>query len=260
MKKINIILNLVVCAIAAGFFVSCNSSKNITYLQDIQPEIAMMVQQPQLIRFEPGDQIKIIIHSRDTDISRVFNLFDNTGNGKGNHTYYIIDAEGYVDAPVLGRIKLAGLTREEAVNEIKYRLLESRLVKDPVVTVSYDGLGFSVLGEVASPGRKPISRDYVTLLDAIALAGDLTIDGKRENILVLRTEDGKQTPYRVNLLETESLYSSPVYYIQQNDVIYVEPNEKKSNTSTANGNMFLTPGFWMSTASFVTSFILLLLR
>ena len=254
------IRNCIMYAALVGILASCSSSRKIAYLQDIQPNVSMMVQTPQLIRFEPGDQIKIIVHSRDTEIGRVFNLLDNSGSGRGNHTFYIIDENGYVDMPILGKIKLQGLTREEAINEIKYRLLESRLVKDPVVTLTYDGMGFSVLGEVSSPGRKPITRDCVTILEGIAESGDLTIDGKRDNILVLRTENGKQVPYRVNLLDTESVYSSPVYYLQQNDVVYVEPNEKKSNTSTANGNLFLTPGFWMSTASFLTSFILLLTR
>lgn len=255
-----ILSRLMACAACVFLLASCSSSKNIAYLQDIQPNVSMMVKEPEPIRFEPGDQIKIIVHSRDQEISRVFNLLDGSGNGNGFHSSYFIDEDGYIDMPILGRIKVQGLTREETQNEIKYRLLESRLVKDPVVTVGYAGLGYSVLGEVRTPGWKPIDRDRMTLLEAIARSGDLNIDGRRDNILVLRTEDGKQTPYRVNLLDTESLYSSPVYYVQQNDVIYVEPNEKKSNTSTANGNTFLTPGFWMSTASFTISLILLLTK
>lgn len=238
----------------------CSTSKKIVYLQDIQPNVSMMVQEMQPIRFSPGDQVKIVIHSRDGEIVRAFNLLDNSGQGNGTHSTYTLDKSGYIDMPVLGRVKLAGLSREEASNDIRYRLLESRMVKDPVVTISYAGMGYSLLGEVRSPGRKAIERDQITLLEAIAEAGDLTIDGQRDNILVLRTENGKQVPYRVSLLDTESLYSSPVYYVQQNDVIYVEPNEKKANTASANGNTLLTPGFWMSTASFAISLILLLIK
>lgn len=238
----------------------CSTSKKIVYLQDIQPNVSMMVQNPQPIKFDVGDQLKIIIHSRDTEIAKVFNLLDNSGQGNGAHSVYTINEKGYIDMPILGLVKIAGLTREEAVNEIKYKLLESRLVKDPVVTISYAGLGYNILGEIRSPGRKQVDRDQITLLEAIAEAGDLTIDGQRDNILVLRTVNGKQTPYRVSLLDTESLYSSPVYYVQQNDVIYVEPNEKKANTASANGNTLLTPGFWMSTASFALSLILLFVK
>lgn len=239
---------------------SCNSSKKIIYLQDIQPGVEMRVQEVQPIRFEKGDQIKIVVHSRDGEVAKVFNILDNSGQGNGAHSKYVIDENGYIDMPVLGRIKTAGLTREELTNEIKFKLLESRMLKDPIVTIDYENVGYSVLGEVHSPGRKSITRDNITLLEAIAQAGDLTIDGKRDNILVLRTVDGRQVPYRVNLLDTRDLYSSPVYYLQQNDVIYVEPTEKKANQSSVNGNNLLTPGFWMSTASFAMSLLLLILR
>ena len=239
---------------------SCSSSKKIIYLQDIQPGVEMRIQEVQPIRFEKGDQIKIVVHSRDGEVAKVFNILDNSGQGNGAHSKYVVDENGYIDMPVLGRIKTAGLTREELTNEIKFRLLDSRMLKDPIVTIDYENVGFSVLGEVHSPGRKQITRDNITLLEGIAQAGDLTIDGKRDNILVLRTIDGRQIPYRVNLLDTRDLYSSPVYYLQQNDVIYVEPTEKKANTSSVNGNNFLTPGFWMSTASFAMSLLLLFLK
>lgn len=243
---------------------SCSSSKKITYLQDIQPGVSVMIQEPQPIKFEPGDQIRIIVHSRDKEVAEVFNITSSSNNINGSnnkeHSQYIVDAQGYVELPVLGRMKIGGLTREEAAMSIKYRLLESRMVKDPIVTIDYSGMGYTVLGEVKTPGRKNIERDQITLLEAIGEAGDLTIDGVRDNILVLRTEDGKQTPYRVNLLDTRSLYSSPVYYVQQNDVIYVEPNIKKATQSTATGSSILTPGFWMSTVSAAISLILVLTR
>ena len=254
------IINLFLVLTVLITITSCSSSKKIIYLQDIQPGVEMRVQEVQPIRFEKGDQIKIVVHSRDGEVAKVFNILDNSGQGNGAHSKYVVDETGYIDMPVLGRIKTAGLTREELTNEIKFRLLESRMLKDPIVTIDYENVGYSVLGEVHSPGRKLITRDNITLLEAIAQAGDLTIDGKRDNILVLRTVDGRQVPYRVNLLDTRDLYSSPVYYLQQNDVIYVEPTEKKANTSSVNGNNFLTPGFWMSTASFAISLLLLILK
>lgn len=247
-QKITMAVGLTLCF----FFASCSSSKKITYLQDIQPNVSMLIQSPQPIKFEAGDQIRIIVHSRDEEVAKVFNLI----GGSGEHSQYIVDEQGYVEMPVLGRIKISGLTREEAALAIKYRLLESRMVKDPIVTIDYSGMGYTVLGEVRSPGRKNIERDQITLLEAIGSAGDLTIDGVRDNVLVLRTVDGKQTPYRVNLLDTRSLYSSPVYYVQQNDVIYVEPNAKKATSSTATGSSVLTPSFWMGTISAVISLIL----
>lgn len=256
-KRITAFLVLLMTAIAA---VSCSSTKNIVYLQDIEPEVSLMLKDAELIRFEPGDRLRIVVHSRDSEIVRVFNLLDNSGQGNGRHLPYTIDQQGYIDMPVLGPIKIAGLTREETINEIKYKLLDLKLVKDPIVTIEYEELCYYMMGEISSRGRKTIVKDRITLLEAISDAGDLTIDGRRDNILVLRTVNGRQTPYRVSLLDTESLYSSPVFYLQQNDIVYVEPNRKKSNNSTVNGNNLLTPGFWMSAASFVLSLVFLFVK
>lgn len=241
-------------------FSSCANKRNVVYLQDIQPFAPMMVQESKSIKLLPGDKLSIIIHSRDGEVAKAFNLLDGAGEGAGNHSLYTVDDNGYIDMPVLGPIKVEGLTRQELEAAIKYRLLESRLIKEPVVTIEYSNLGYYLLGEVNSPGRKAIQRDNVTLLEAIAEAGDLSILGRRDNILVLRTENGKQTPYRVSLLETDALYSSPVYYVKQNDLIYVEPNSVKTSSSTANGSLFQTWGFWVSTLSMATTIVLALTR
>ena len=156
----------------------------------------------------------------------MFNLVNNNRNlqtnpttGSEDYSLYTVDNEGNIDMPILGLIKAQGLTRIELSNLIKYKLLSGNLLRDPVVTVEYANLSFYVAGEVNDPGRKMIDRDRITLLEALSQAGDLTIQGKRDNILVLRTENGVQTPYRVDLTETNSLYSSPAFYLQQNDYI-----------------------------------------
>lgn len=247
---------LLVCLISA----SCANTRKIVYLQDIQENVPMIVQEAKSIKLLPGDKLSIIIHSRDNEVVKAFNLMDGTGEGAGNHSLYTVNDKGYIDMPVLGPIKVEGMTRQELEANIKYRLLESRLVKEPVVTVEYKDLGYYVLGEIGSNGRKLINRDNVTLLEAIAEAGDISIRGRRDNILVLRTENGKQIPYRVSLLETDALYSSPVYYVKQNDIIYVEPNKVKTSESTANGSMFMTYGFWVSTLSMIVTLVLALTR
>lgn len=247
-----------IATVLTMFASGCASSKKVVYLQDIQPDVSMLVQEVQSIRLQPGDKISIVIHSRDKEIVSVFNIFDGTGYGNGNLALYTVDDRGYIDMPVLGPMKVEGLTRQELSNAIKYRLLESKLVKEPTVIVEYSNLGFYFLGEVA--GRYPIERDHLTLLEALSMAGDLPLTASRENILVLRTENGVQTPYRVSLLNVEELYSSPAYYIHQNDVIYVEPIMVKRNQTTANGNLFYTYGFWTSLASMLLSIILLVVK
>ena len=139
-------------------------------------------------------------------------------------------------------------------------MLSGNFVRDAVVTVDYADMGFYALGELGTKGRVQITRDKLTILEAIAEAGDLTIDGKRENVTVLRTENGIQTPYTVNLCDAQSVYSSPVYYIQQNDIIYVEPTQKKANESTPTANLFSTPGFWMGLASFAITIVNFLVK
>ena len=155
------------------------------------------------------------------------------------------------------------MTRDEIARMIKNRLVEEGLVQDPIVTVEYLNLKVSVLGEVARPGRVSIDRDEYTILDALSAAGDLTIYGQRENIRVIRAENGIRKTYVVNICSTQDLFSSPVYYLQQNDMIYVEPNDVRARQSTVNGNNIRSTSFWISLASLltsVTSTIVLLLR
>ena len=160
--------------------------------------------------------------------------------------------------PTLGMIRVQGLTRQEAADEIKYQLLASKLLLDPTVIVEYYDMSFYALGEVNRPGRIQIPTDQLNILEAIALAGDLTINGRRENILVFRTENGVQTPYQVDLTNTASIYGSPVYYLQQNDMIYVEPNAKKATQADQNAGTLRSLGFWMSLPSYILSLILIL--
>ena len=145
------------------------------------------------------------------------------------------------------------MTREETAEYIKEALVSNNLIKDPVVTVEFLNLSISVLGEVNSPGRYAINRDRLTILDALSMAGDLTIYGKRENVTVMRMQDGEQHLYAVNLTSAEDVLSSPVFYLQQNDVIYVEPNKMRANQATVNGNSFLSSSFWVSVASLLVS-------
>ena len=144
--------------------------------------------------------------------------------------------------------------------QIKEELVSKNLVKDPVVTVEFMNLTVSVLGEVASPGRFNIDKDKLTLLDALSMAGDLTVYGKRENVLVQREENGKQTLYQVNLNSGYDLYASPVYYLQQNDIVYVEPNSMKARQATVNGNNVRSASFWMSLASLLTTITVLIVK
>jgi polysaccharide export outer membrane protein len=260
-NKINSFVGrIVTCCIAVSAFLSsCTTVRNVSYLQDIQPEVSLNIQETQQITLQPGDRLRITVFSRDRDLSDLFNLYDrSTSGGSSSYHPYTVSANGTVEMPTLGMIRVQGLTRQEAADEIKYQLLASKLLLDPTVIVEYYDMSFYALGEVNRPGRIQIPTDQLNILEAIALAGDLTINGRRENILVFRTEDGVQTPYQLDLTNTASIYGSPVYYLQQNDMIYVEPNAKKATQADQNAGTLRSLGFWMSLPSYILSLILIL--
>ena len=143
------------------------------------------------------------------------------------------------------------MTRGEVSDYIRERLIAEDLVKDPIVTVEFANTGITILGEVASPGRYEFNKDRLTILEAIGMAGDLTINGIRTNVLVIRPDgNGKEQAYFVDLTDVNNVYSSPVFYLQQDDVIYIAPNDKKKRETTPNGNTPYTPSFWVSMGSF----------
>ena len=249
---------------AAVSLLSCSVAKQVPYFQDILSDSTLaVVPEPVLITFKPEDKISIMVNSRDPQLMLLFNLpviqryigNENASLSSSNNYLagYTVDSNGNIDFPVLGEIHVAGLTRQQTAELIKRRLIEGNLIKDPVVTVEYMNLGVYVMGEVTKPGRYDVNKDRLTILDALSMAGDLTIYGLREHVTVMRMEDGKQKIYEVNLTSAHSVFSSPVYYLQQNDVIYVEPNKMRANQATVNGNSFLSSSFWVSVASLLVS-------
>jgi polysaccharide export outer membrane protein len=214
---------------------------------------------------QPKDVLSIVVSSRNPELSTGLNLplhqfYAGSSEASSGYNYrqlgYQVDLEGYIDFPVLGKLKVTGLTRERLANMIKQRLQED-LIRDAIVTAEFMNFKISVLGEVRTPGTYSIADDRLTLLEALGRAGDLTIYGRRDNVLVRRENEGKVIFYRVDL-RTEALLTSPVYYLQQNDVIYVEPNNTVAARSNINENKSLST--WISLASFITSLTILIIR
>ena len=249
--------------------VSCGTPKEITYFQDLKPgQTQLAITDPVEIRVRPKDKLSILVNAPDPKLSNMFNLpiiSQQVGQESAMGTSrgisgYTVDSEGNISFPVLGKVRVDGMTREQIAEHLTTQLKEQELIKDPVVTVEFMNLFVSVMGEVNHAGRIKIDRDNMTILDALSEAGDLTIFGKRERVLVLRQENGKQHVYGVNLCDARQIYSSPVYYLQQNDVVYVEPNDTKSRQSTVNGNTVRSTSFYLSLASLLTSIIVLIAR
>lgn len=239
---------------------SCGTPKNVAYFQDLNnnPDTVITLQN-RVITVKPTDKIYIGVKSKDPQISQLFNLTGGTSSGATNMSqdayYYTVDSRGDIDFPVVGKIQVAGLTREEIAEKVKKSLVDASLVKDPTITVSLSNLHYSMMGEVAKPGQYAIEEEKVTILDAISKAGDLTIQGKRNDVMVLRQENGHQKIYKINLCSGRDIFSSPAYYLQQNDVVYVTPNDTKKRSSTLNGNTVQSTGFWMSISSLIVTIL-----
>jgi polysaccharide biosynthesis/export protein len=243
---------------------SCTSIQQIAYFQDEPVGTEQKMDKSTLIKIKPLDQLSIIVSSKDPQLAALFNLphvqqtagqsaESGTGNQRGELMGYTVDSNGNIDFPVLGELSIEGLSREEIARTIKNQLIDKNLVNDPVVTVEFVNLHFSVLGEVAKPGQFSIGKDRVTLTEALSMAGDLTIYGKRDHILLTRLKsDDTRITYRVDLRST-GVYHSPAYFVQQNDVIYVQPNDTRANQSTVNGNNIRSVSLWMSVASLLTT-------
>ena len=246
---------------------SCTTPQNITYFPELSNGSIVQAERPLDIRVKPEDKLSIVVSTQDPALSTLFNLvttqnrlgqstsaataMGNAASGSGQVSYYTVDSKGDINFPVLGKIHIGGLTREGVAKKITEDLVKADLVKDPIITVEFANTGISIIGEVNTPGRYEFNKDRLTIIDAIAMAGDLTINGVRENILVMRNiGDGKQEAFRVNLLDAQELASSPVFYLQQDDVIYVEPNDKAKRETTPSGNTTYTPAFWVSMGSF----------
>ena len=256
-------------AIAALAFTSCSTPQNIQYFQDMSDNASIKLPDVNAITLQPMDQISIIVNSRDPELSALFNLPYYTrrigetqsltasnavsSTSSQNISGYTVDSNDNIDFPVLGSIHVAGMKREQVAAYIKEKIIESRQVKDPVVTVEYMNLGVSVLGEVARPGRYKIDRDQFTIFDAIGIAGDLTINGNRQNVTIIRHNGDSDDYYHIDLTRGYQVYSSPAYYIKQGDVVYVTPNDKRQRESTVNGNNLRSSSFWISLASLLTS-------
>ena len=242
MKKLYFSLTLVLVCITA-LLTSCSTPKDIAYVQDFNIGKSIVVQNPVEIKFKADDEITISVSTQDAELDQRYSL----GSGESKYT---IDSEGCIRFPKLGKIHVAGLNRQELQETIRESLIEKEYVTDPIVTVDYSNLYVIVLGDVGT-GRVQIDRDKFTILDALGTLGDLNITGQRTNVKVIRENYGKKTAYEINLCSAEDLYASPVYYLQQNDVVYVEMNKKEKRNSTVMGNSTVQPAFWMSLASFL---------
>ena len=228
-----------------SLFGSCAARKDLIYFQpdSTQLNTSYELNAPKL---QPGDILAISVTADDVRATIPFNQISPyqgvSGTIQSSNPFiptYAIDVNGDIDFPKLGKLKLAGKTRTQAMEFLRNEV--ARYIVDPGISMEVRNFRVTVLGEVKTPGSFPITNDRITILEALGLAGDLTINGVRNNVMVIREQNGKKEEYRVDLTKRDAL-NSPVYYLAQNDVIYVEPNNARIQSSkyTQNTSIFVS--------------------
>lgn len=245
---------------------SCANVKDIAYFQDKAIDHPEEIDKHGGIVIQPKDMISIVVSSRNPELATMFNLpvvsyqagsEIVTSAAQQRLMGYVVDNDGYIDFPVLGEINVGGMTRWELSEYIKNTLLEKGYLNDAVVTVEFMNFKVSVLGEVNKPGTYTIEGDKVTVLQALSLAGDLTIFGKRNNVTVIREMDGERIFYNVDLCSVD-MFKSPAYNLLQNDIVYVEPSDIKARQSTLDDKGLRMTSIMISSGSLLVSVATLL--
>lgn len=245
--------------IAILFCSSCANKKNLIYLQPDSTELVALYEM-NAPKLQPGDILAISVTSDDVRATQPFNQVSPyqgvNGTIQATNPFiptYAIDVNGEIDFPKVGKIKLAGLTRTEAMDVLRREV--RRFIVDPGVSMVVRNFRVTVLGEVARPGTFTIENDRLTVLEALGLAGDMTIYGERKNVLIVREEDGRKEEFRLDLTKRETM-NSPAFYLTQNDVVYVEPNGARVQSSKYSQNTSI----FISVASVLITVISVLTR
>lgn len=266
MREMMRLLKISILACCAAVLASCSNTKQVAYFQDSANLTRSDVAPISVLTAQPTDKLLIVVSSKDPMLAAIFNLpvvTTNLNNINGQNRFgaissnsvaaYTVDSKGCIDFPILGKLYIENLKREEIASTIKNLIISGNYIKDPVVTVEFSSSFVTVLGDVKMPGKVVLDKDKATILEVLSSAGDLNITGLRKDVKVFREENGKQVCYHIDLTNSESVFLSPVYYVRQNDVVYVAPNNMKKRESTTSGNQLLTPSFWISVVSMLTS-------
>lgn len=268
MKLINTkgLTHFIGMALIALTLAGCSAKKNIIYIQNATPDQIIQTIGLKEVTIQPADEIMVFVSCDDMEVAQKLSLMagsrrpDFTNGGVSTYNSgvtvpYLVSNEGDISMPLIGEVHVAGLTRQQAAKLISERIIADKLAKPGTlnVTVQFSNLTFSALGEVGKVGTYNITEDRVTLLEALSMAGDLTIHGRRDAIWVIRElPNGDRETYKVDIRNTKFM-ESPAYYVQQNDVIYVEPDGVRAGQSTLNENTFKSVGFYTSLISVAIS-------
>lgn len=246
----------------AMLFFSCASKRDLVYYQNIDSMTPQEKASSYEVKMQPDDLLMIIVSAEDPEIAAPFNLksisIQNPGKldavtGQQIQQLYLVDAKGYIEFPVLGKLQVGGLTRSEVLKMLRDKI--EVYIKNPIINLRIMNFKVSVQGEVTVPGVYTVDSERITLIEALSKAKDLTIYGMRNNILIIREVDGVKSFNRVDITKADFM-NSPFYYLAQNDVVYVEPNKNKVNGAAIGPNT----GVIVSATSLLIALITLITR
>lgn len=247
--------------LALAFF-SCAPRKDLVYYQNIDGMPSKEKTKSYEVTIQPDDLLMIIVSTEDPEIAMPFNLKtasivlpnrQDIARGQETNQLYLVDSAGFIDFPVLGKLKIAGMNRTEVLKMLRDKI--TVYIKNPVINLRIMNFKISVQGEVGFPGIYPVNSERITLIEALAMAKDLTIYGVRKNILIIREVDGVKSYHRVDITQADFI-NSPYYYLAQNDVIYVEPNKNRINGAAIGTNA----GIIISVTSLLITLITLIVK
>jgi len=232
---------LLACVLCLGLTTSCISNKKMIYLQGATQAYAVPqdIDEYLDLRVQTDDQLAISVSSKDAELLSRFNNNTLIGGGNNSQTgtntvnvssgvsYFRVNKDGNIEFPIFGTLHVGGMTTDEISTMIQKRMVEEGYIYDAVVNTKIMSFKVTVMGDVKNPGTQTYQGERLTILEALGKAGDLTNSAYRNNVLVIREENGKRKAYEVNLLDNQAVFNSPAYYLQQNDVIYVQPNKSQ---------------------------------
>lgn len=276
-KNIKFLTLFVLMAAVLGSFSSCMSTKKIVYMQgaDTLYAVPQEIMQAFELEIQPDDELAISLTSKNPKSIAPFNNNTLIGSGGGGNlsgstsatantnsgvSYFLVDKMGNIEFPIFGTINTKGKTCKQLAKELQDRFVSEAEIPDAVVNVKIMSFKVTVLGDVKNPGTQTFTGERLTLLEALGRAGDMNSSGKRNNVLVVREENGQRTTYSIDLRDTEQVFQSPAYYLQQNDVVYVQPNKSVRVKGSTGYTLFQIGATAVSMLVSVVSLILAITR
>lgn len=254
MKKTTFsLLAISLAFVALSFLSSCISSRKLAYFNNIQKDSTAAITEQRLeTKITISDLLQINISTLDPQTTAILNTSTAVNSGQGGLSGYLVDETGNIKMPLLGSVKAEGLTKIQLADYITATLLSKQIAKNPIVNVRIVNFKVTVLGEVGHPGVIPVPNERITLPEALGAAGDLTAYGKRNNVLLIREVDGKRTWKRFSLNESQ-LFDKDIYNLQNQDIIYVEPNSARA--ATADRTTQLIPYFFSAVSLLIVIYL-----